>query len=113
MHYVEIPPTPALGPWVQCLWALEAPPPAGDEPDDPVLPDGCMEVVFHVGAPFLRRALGVDDEGSQHRTAVVGQLQRAIVLRPTGAVGLVGARLHDLANPEIRLERPVSPPFSC
>jgi AraC-like DNA-binding protein len=94
MRYVEIPPTPPLAPWVECLWALEAPAPAADEPDEHVLPDGCMEIVFHVGAPFHRHSLSRDDGGSQHRTAVVGQLERAIVLRPTGVIGLVGARLR-------------------
>lgn len=94
MRYVEVPPAPVLAPWVACLWALEAPPPLPGEEDDPVLPDGCMEIVFHLGAPFRRRTIGRDDDGSQHRTAVVGQIDRALVLRPTGPVGLIGARLR-------------------
>jgi AraC-like DNA-binding protein len=73
---------------------MEAPAPLRGDADEPVLPDGCMEIVFHVGAPFHRQSLGRDDGGSQHRTAVVGQIERAIVLRPTGPVGLVGARLR-------------------
>ncbi len=53
-----------------------------------------MEIVFHVGSPFRRRTLGRDDAATQHRTAVVGQIDRALVLEATGRIGLIGARLR-------------------
>ncbi len=94
MRYVELPPARALAPWVECLWALEAPAPEPGDPVEPVLPDGCTELVFHVGAPFRRRTLGRSDGATQYRSAVVGQIESALLLEPTGVVGLVGVRLR-------------------
>jgi AraC-like DNA-binding protein len=94
LDYVEIPPAPALARHVECLWAMTGPAPEPGAAAEPVLPDGCMEIVFHVGSPFRRRSTGPGDEGSQHRSAVVGQLERALDLVPTGPVGLVAVRLR-------------------
>ena len=94
MDYIEIWPVPALAPYVECLWALTGPAPDPGAEPEPVLPDGCMEIVFHLGSTFRRRATGPGDVASQHRTAVVGQIERALELEPTGPVALVAARLR-------------------
>jgi len=91
LTYSEHPPPPRLQPFVRCAWRLrdDAPGPHGAEP---VVPDGCVEVVLNFGHRFRRHA----PEGSelQPRALIAGQLTRAITIEPTGTVDLLGIRFH-------------------
>jgi AraC-like DNA-binding protein len=92
--YREHAPPPSLTPWVRCLWTLTGLASAEVEPQ-PVVPDGCMELVFNLADPFKRKVSG--DAGGFHtqpHEMVVGQLAQPVVIAPTGAVNLVGIRLH-------------------
>lgn len=89
--YEEYAPSPALRPFVDRLWALEAP--AGATDADPVLPDGHVEIIVHAADPFVEIAA----DGTRRRQSSVllaGQLTRAVRLSPTGATLVAGARLH-------------------
>src|SRR5262245_24843774 len=63
LAYHERPTAAELTPFVRALWRLEAggPDDPGDARDpasrvEPILPDGCVEIVFHFGEPFFERS---------------------------------------------------------
>lgn len=91
MRYQEFPPDRSLASIVKCFWLLEdSPAPHG--PVDAVVPDGCPEIIVHYGDRFT------EDTAGQHLVQsdviVSGQLTGPLMLRPTGWVGMVGARLQ-------------------
>jgi AraC-like DNA-binding protein len=57
---------------------------------DPIVPDGCVELVFNLGDPFTDAATGEQ----QPRDLLAGQMTRPVVAKPTGAVDLVGVRFR-------------------
>ncbi len=96
MRYVELAAGPSLADCVECFWALED---DGDPAWERVLPDGRPEVVIHFGDPFVRRVEGRVDR--QTRALLAGNVTQALHLRPTGTVGIVGARLFPHAIPRL------------
>lgn len=54
---------------------------------EPIVPDGCVEIVFNLGDRF------VDEAGQlQPRALLAGQMTRPVVAMPTGDVDLLGVR---------------------
>ncbi len=91
MDYREFVPDDFLAPYVKCYWALSGDALGPHEPER-VLPDGCTELVFHFRDEFERL-----DSGAVHRQPrilLAGQLQSALLLRPTGRIGLVAVRFR-------------------
>jgi AraC-like DNA-binding protein len=89
-QYREITPSPALAPFVRCLWHLTGPADIARAPQ-PIVPDGCVEIVLNCADPFVRV------NGGTHRqpaAMLVGQLTGPVVVVPTGAVDVWGVRLH-------------------
>jgi AraC-like DNA-binding protein len=92
MQYTEFAPLPKLAPFLERTWTLEGHADAiGGEPQV-VLPDGRTELVLHFGDAFER----IDSAASVRQPWLLfaGQLTRQLVLRPTGAIGVVGLRFH-------------------
>ena len=95
MKYAELAVGGAAGTFVQCIWSLSA-----DDLDpaataDPILPDGCIELLLDTGDPVDRHtATGVE---RQPQRQVAGQLTTAVRIRPTGRLGVIGVRLHPWA----------------
>jgi AraC-like DNA-binding protein len=90
VEYGYCPVPAALRPAVKAIWCAR-----GEEPgasfDEPIVPDGCVEVVFNLGDVFVR-ADG-DMAGSRQPGALlVGQMTGPTRVRPTGRVDLVGVR---------------------
>jgi AraC-like DNA-binding protein len=77
-HYAELPPTPALAPWIECFWSIRA----TSTPAAPnrVLPDGCADLI-----------VGVD---SGPGATVVGAMRTALVVPLSAPARLVGVRFH-------------------
>ena len=101
MRYRTYEPSPVLRPFVRALWSLE-----GDDAApaaDRIFPDGCMELVVHLGTPFA--AWDDDDrEVVQPSAFLVGQLTRALRVRPSRRAAVVGVRFHPGgARPFLRL----------
>lgn len=92
MRYREFLPNLILQNVVECFWALEGDPPPPDTRPEPILPDGCVEVVLNCASPFLQH----DDSSQslQPRNFIVGQMTRPILISPTGPVHLIGIRFH-------------------
>jgi AraC-like DNA-binding protein len=92
VEYVEVPAPPMVSDVVRCVWLLSGPASATPAPQ-PVVPDGCAEIVLNLADPFRRFRDGGAWE-TQPRSMVVGQITEAVVIAPSGAVDLVGIRLQ-------------------
>jgi AraC-like DNA-binding protein len=92
VEYVEFLAPAPLADVVRCIWLLTGPASATPEPQ-PVVPDGCAEIVLNLAEQFRR----FDDDATwaaQPRSMVVGQITEAVVIAPSGRVDIVGIRLQ-------------------
>jgi AraC-like DNA-binding protein len=92
VEYLEFPAPPMLADVVRCVWLLYGPASASPAPQ-PVVPDGCAEIVLNLTDPFRRFRSGGAWE-TQPCSMVVGQISEAVVIAPSGVVDLVGIRLQ-------------------
>jgi AraC-like DNA-binding protein len=88
--YAVCPPPRDLAPFVQMFWAASGEP--GETPAvERVVADGCCELIVHCGAPY--RELERESGSAQQPIAFVfGQLERSLLLAPTGHTDLVAVR---------------------
>jgi methylphosphotriester-DNA--protein-cysteine methyltransferase len=102
MKYREIQPSKRLAKYIKCLWTLEAGvSPAGSAPE-PVMPDGCIELIFNLSDPFRRYHADGTLE-SQPRSIIAGQMRSSAMIEPSGRVDLFGVRFqHAGASPFFR-----------
>ena len=90
MRYRELPPSPGLSGILDCYWFLEED--AGRlGAAEPVLPDGCIEMVFHLEGRFKS---SLDPGRPQPEALVVGQLTRPFHLSATDRVHTFGVRFR-------------------
>jgi AraC-like DNA-binding protein len=90
MQYKEFPAAEPLANYVKCFWVLEGGL-AASEAAERILPDGCIEIIFNLGAPFKQH----NADGSTQRqplNLLVGQMRRHLLIEPTGIVRLLGVR---------------------
>jgi len=92
MKYWEQSPVAPLAQHVECFWFVTN---GNDTPArldaERILPDGCLEWIFHLADPFQRSSLSGEWE-TQPRSFVVGQLTRFLLLQPTGRIEIMGVR---------------------
>ena len=94
MRYHEYQPHEALRDEVRCLWVLDHEYPPDSVQD--VTPDGCAELIFSFGAPYV--PLGsVAGPGELPVANIVGFQNQTIQFRVSGHVKIVAARLHPWA----------------
>lgn len=91
MRYREIAPSSPADRLIKCYWTLES----GDsfhEDMEPIVPDGCPEIVFNLSAPFQQQ----DRDGFdlQPKSILVGQMKSVINIKPTGSIDLFGVRFR-------------------
>jgi len=91
MHYEELAPAPELRGLVHRLWALQGPTTAGG-PFQRAMPDGRAELIFNFADPF--ESLAGADLRRQPLSLLVGPGRRAMAIRPTGRVDLIGIRFR-------------------
>ena len=95
MQYCEFHPSPDLAPYIQCFWTLEdsfSSDTSIDLQRQRILPDGCLEVIFHYGDHF-RQFLGEDHAVVQPRCFVFGPLSSFIEIGPAGRFcGIIAVR---------------------
>jgi AraC-like DNA-binding protein len=90
MNYQVYTPSPSLQPFVKCFWTLEDDI-SGAHVKQRVVPDGCMELIFHYGDHYRQ----FFEDGSaiiQPRSFVFGQITTYIEIAPEGVSGIVAAR---------------------
>jgi len=92
VNYVERKPLRVLSEYLECFWFASSAAAPGGVPDR-VVPDGCIEWIFHLEAPFKRLSQANAWE-TQPRSFVVGELTRFILLQPTGPVATMGVRFR-------------------
>ena len=94
MRYTEHRPLSALAEHLECLWfvADEDASPATCAPER-VLPDGCLEWIFHLGAPF-RRWTPAREWEVQPCSFIIGELTQFLLLQPSGPVATMGVRFR-------------------
>ena len=93
MNFREIAPIPELTPIAECIWTLESEPGNGGGHVEPVLPDGCPELVMQFGDGFERVFIDGTCE-RQSKILFAGQLTNQIALRPTGTIATLGVRFR-------------------
>ena len=113
--YREFPPTPPLDRFVRCFWLLKADAIEPGSSTQKILPDGCMEIVIHVGRPLRR--IRNNRARRQDTAFLVGQLTECFVLeeaapahvlgvrfKPAGTSALLHFDLKEIQNEEVTLE---------
>ncbi len=92
MRYEECAPPPELHDLVHRVWLLRGAPAAGPAGFQRAMPDGRAELIFNLADPFESR------DGTRVRrqplSLLVGPTPRAMEIRATGAVDLVGVRFR-------------------
>jgi AraC-like DNA-binding protein len=91
VHYQELTPPAALRGLVHRLWVLRGQVHAGG-PFQRAMPDGRSELIFNFADPF--ECLDGRDVRIQPLWLLVGPSRRAMAIRPTGRVNLVGIRFR-------------------
>jgi len=89
----EYPVHPALAPFVKCVWSLESDAPVRNAARERILPDSCVELVFHFADPF-RSHFANGESAIQPRSFVAGQMRRFLEIEPAGRAGFVAVRFH-------------------
>lgn len=91
MRYRVAPAGAGLDDLLECLWFLDGD--GGEMPSQRVLPDGCPELIFHLGDVWSRRG----DDGvfrPQPRAFLAGLLTRPLHLEPARRASVVGVRFR-------------------
>ena len=95
LRYEQFAPAGELHRWVECYWRLTGAAGLAPQPQR-ILPDGYVEIILHLGDPFLRV-----DEGAarvrQARLLFAGQMIRPVRVMATGRTCVWGIRLHPWA----------------
>lgn len=92
MNYLEAAPSPFLAQFVKCFWTLEYRNAGVAEPE-PVIPDGCVEIIFNLSDRFRRYHNGGEVE-TQSSSLIAGQMHSSVLIGPSGNVDLFGVRFH-------------------
>jgi AraC-like DNA-binding protein len=87
----EYPVHPSLAPFVKCIWSLESKDFINNAPRERILPDGCVELVFHFHQPFWSHSAN-GQASLQPRSFVVGQMKRFLEIEPAGRIGFIAVR---------------------
>lgn len=77
---------------VHRIWLLRGAGTPGRAPFQRVMPDGRAELIFNLADPFECR--DGDNARAQPLALLVGPSRRAMEIRPTGSVDLVGVRFR-------------------
>ncbi len=102
MRFGQRKPCRALQHLVKFYWMVEDAT-AGDAAAEVVIPDGCMEMIFHFGTPFSSDVHG-DNYAVHPRAFVGGQITQSIRIRPAGPIGMLGVRFHPFgAQPLLKI----------
>lgn len=94
MDYQTFDTSPELNAFLKCAWTLESPASATEQKQR-IVPDGCMEMIFHYG-DLYKQFQGEETYIIQPRCFVFGQITSPLDIAPTGTTGIFALRF----NPE-------------
>ncbi len=92
MEYLSYLPKTSLQAVVRCYWTLQSEA-ARDISRQRIVPDGCMEMIFHRGDPYLQFA----EDGTQLQQPlcfVFGQISHFLEIAPTGRSDIFAVRFQ-------------------
>jgi AraC-like DNA-binding protein len=89
MEFSLHPPPAELAESVKAIWRARGTRQDFDAPE-PIVPDGCVEIIFNLGDPFINAGTGEQ----QPRDLLAGQMTCPVVALPTGDVDLIGVRFR-------------------
>ena len=92
MDYQTYLPQEALAPFIKCYWTLSAPA-AAAEARQRIVPDGCMEMIFHSG-DLYRQYLPDATCIVQPKCFIFGQITQPLEIAPTGETRIFSVRFH-------------------
>lgn len=92
MNYKTFEPTTSLRALLKCFWTLESPA-TGNSEKQRIVPDGCMEMIFHYG-DLYKQHTSDDNFAIQPRAFVFGQITSPLDIEPTGFTGIIAARFR-------------------
>ena len=91
MDYQTFPPHADLASIIKCYWTLDSPREVYPQVQT-IVPDGCMEMIFHYGDLYNQY---IDGKAVlQPRSCVFGQLTEPLKIEPTGVTGIFSVRFH-------------------
>lgn len=90
MDYNTYAPRTHLADFVKCYWTLEAPKETKPTKQK-IVPDGCMEMIFHNGDLF-KQYLTAEKFIIQPRCFVFGQITNSLAIEPMGTTGIFAVR---------------------
>lgn len=92
MNYQTFEPNKDLSGLIKCYWTLKSP--KDETPNkQTVVPDGCMEMIFHYGDLYKQYT----ENGNsiiQPKCFVIGQLTKPLEIEPTGKTDIFSVRFH-------------------
>jgi AraC-like DNA-binding protein len=92
MEYRTYEPSGDLRALIKCYWTLESP--KAEQPErQTIVPDGCMEMIFHYGDVY-RQYSDAGNSIIQPRCFVFGQLTCPLEIEPTGITGIFSVRFR-------------------
>jgi AraC-like DNA-binding protein len=89
MEFALLDPPPLVADSIKAIWLARGTQAEFDSPE-PIVPDGCVEIVFNLGDRFVDAETGE----LQPRDLLAGQMTRPVVALPTGDVDLIGVRFR-------------------
>ena len=93
MFYKQYEPSHQLKPFIKCFWILEGPAITGTGQVEKILPDGCIEIIWHYGDAFKRVNYNGSTE-TQPGSFIIGQVKQYIQVMATGSIGVMGIRFY-------------------
>ena len=92
MLYNTYEPSDDLRDFIKLYWTLQDE--AHPDPDiQRIIPDGCMEMIFHYGDHF-KQMLGEGNSIVQPKCFVFGQITKTLEIAPTGVTDIFSVRFH-------------------
>ncbi len=92
MNYQTFEPHTDLSAFINCYWTLESP--KEDQPEKQrIVPDGCMEMIFHLG-DLYKQYVDAEDYIIQPKCFVFGQITKPLYIEPTGETNIFAVRFQ-------------------
>jgi methylphosphotriester-DNA--protein-cysteine methyltransferase len=92
LRYAQRRPVAPLRALIECLWTITGPPASSPRAPERIVPDGCPELIVHLGDPFARLVGG--RWVVQPRAFLAGTLSRPWLLRAGRRVDTIGVRFR-------------------
>ncbi len=93
IQYQERQPLTPLADQLECFWFVSDNEKLSTGPSERILPDGCLEWIFHLGTPY-RRWTEAGDWERQPRSFIVGELTKFLLIQPAGQASIMGVRFR-------------------